>query len=322
MDKPLLILKEIAATTLYICKTLFKIMIPVSIIMKIITELGLIAYIGKFLSPVMSLAGIPGSYGLAWAAAICTNGYAAVIAFISIFPDEPITKAQITVLAIIILSSHSLPIECGIATKVGIKLSVSLIYRFFMGISAGIVFNFIFSFFNIYNTTPQIFIANVNQTKKSLWEWSLGEIKIYLTIIVIVFLLYTIIKILEKSGAMNIIIKILSPFLKLIGIGKDSTPITIIGVIIGYSYATGFFIKEAKTGKIEKKEFFYSLNFVSTCHAVIEDNMLMISIGGAAIPIYLGRFLFTYIICMLIFFATNKIREDRFLKIFFRQKQN
>ena len=318
MDRLFLILKETAKTTFYICKTLFKIMIPISIIMKILAEFGLIAYIGKFLSPVMSLAGIPGSYGLAWAAAICTNGYAAVIAFISIFPDEPITKAQITVLAIIILSSHSLPIECSIATKVGVKLSVSLIYRFFMGIASGIVFNFIFSFFNLYNTPPQILLANVSNIKKSLWGWALGEIKIYLTVVVIVFLLYTIIKILEKSGAMNIIIKLLSPFLKLIGIGKDSTPITIIGVIIGYSYAIGFFIKEAKTGKIEKKEFFYSLNFVSTCHAVIEDNMLMISIGGAALPIYLGRFIFVYIMCMIIFFFTNKIKKEMFFKIFFR----
>ncbi|MCL2706540.1 MAG: hypothetical protein FWE72_10070, partial [Spirochaetaceae bacterium] len=177
---------------------------------------------------------------------------------------------------------------------------------------------FIFSFFNLYNTPPQILLANVSNIKKSLWGWALGEIKIYLTVVVIVFLLYTIIKILEKSGAMNIIIKLLSPFLKLIGIGKDSTPITIIGVIIGYSYAIGFFIKEAKTGKIEKKEFFYSLNFVSTCHAVIEDNMLMISIGGAALPIYLGRFIFVYIMCMIIFFFTNKIKKEMFFKIFFR----
>ncbi|MCL2705414.1 MAG: hypothetical protein FWE72_04300 [Spirochaetaceae bacterium] len=318
MDKPFLILKETAITTLYICKTLFKVMIPISIIMKILAELGLIAYIGKFLSPVMSLAGIPGSYGIAWAAAICTNGYAAAIAFFSIFPDEPITKAQITVLAIIILSSHSLPIECGIATKVGIKLSISLIYRFFMGIASGIVFNFLFSFFNLYNTAPQILLANVNNVKKTLWGWALGEIKIYLTIVAIVFILNLIITILEKSGVLLIIIKILGPFLKLIGIGKDAIPITIIGVILGYSYATGFFIKEAKTGKIEKIEFFYSLNFVSTCHAIIEDNMLMISIGGAAIPIYLGRFIFVYIMCMIIFFFTSRIKEERFFKIFFR----
>lgn len=295
-------------------------MIPVSITMKVITELGLIPYIGEFLSPVMSLIGLPGAYGIVWAAALCTNVYAAVIAILSISPEVPITTAQMTVLTIVILSAHSLPVECGIATKAGIRLSIAIIFRISMGIIAGIIFNFIFSFFNLFNTAPQILLPNVTHTDTTLWGWALGEIRIYLTIIAIIFLLNIIIRILEKSGALIFLIKILSPFLKFIGIGKDAIPITIIGVILGFAYAGGFFLKESKTGKIKKKEFLYTVNFVATWHAVIEDNMLMISVGGAAFPILIGRFLFAYIMCMIFFFITRNIKEEKFLKIFFRQK--
>ncbi len=54
--------------------------------------------------------------------------------------------------------------------------------------------------------------------------------------------------------------------------------------------------------------------------AVIDDNMFIISIGGAGIPIFLGRFIFTYIICMIIFAVTRNIKQETFSKFFFRQK--
>jgi len=320
MIKILIILRRTAINTIDICKSLFKIMIPVSIIMKILTELGLISYIGDFLSPVMSLLGLPGAYGIAWAAALCTNVYAAIIAIISIFPDAPITKAQMTVFAIIILSAHSVPIECGIAAKTGIKLSIAIIFKISMGIIAGIVFNFIFSFFDLYNTPPHILLAAASPPATSLLDWVLGELRVYLTIIVIIFFLNLIIRILERSGILIFLIKILKPFLKFIGIGRDAIPITIIGVILGFAYAGGFFLKESKTGKINKKEFFYTVNFVTTCHAVIEDNMLMISVGGAGFPIMIGRAVYTYIMCMIFFFVTRNMSEEKFLKIFYRQK--
>ncbi|MCL2294797.1 MAG: hypothetical protein FWC36_08030 [Spirochaetes bacterium] len=315
-----MVLKRVGLNTIDICKTLFKVMIPVSIVMKILTELGLISYIGDILSPVMSLAGLPGAYGIVWAAALCTNVYAAIIVFLSIFPDEPITKAQITVLSIMVLTSHNVPIECGIDTRVGIKLKVSVIYKLVMGVLAGIVFGFIFSFFNLYNTAPQIFLTSTAPAEESLLSWALGELRLYFTIVVIIFFLNIIIKILERSGALIILIKILRPVLKHIGIGRNAIPVTIIGTVLGYAYAGGFFIKESKAGKIKKKEFLYTVFFVTSHHAVIEDNILMISIGGAAFPIIAGRFLFTYAVCMIIYRVTRNMKEETFLKFFFQRK--
>ncbi|MCP5515194.1 MAG: hypothetical protein H7A26_06990 [Spirochaetales bacterium] len=50
MHKLLIFLRESAVSTLTVCRILFILMIPISIIMKIIKELGLIGYIGDFLA--------------------------------------------------------------------------------------------------------------------------------------------------------------------------------------------------------------------------------------------------------------------------------
>ncbi len=54
------ILKEASLTTF----ELLKIMIPISILVKILSELGLIKIIGNALTPVMNLIGLPGDFGL------------------------------------------------------------------------------------------------------------------------------------------------------------------------------------------------------------------------------------------------------------------
>ena len=58
------------------CKTTFwllKIMIPISIIVKILSEFGIITIIGDYLSPAMNVVGLPGDFGLVWATTMITN---------------------------------------------------------------------------------------------------------------------------------------------------------------------------------------------------------------------------------------------------------
>ena len=53
------------------CSVFFKIMIPVSLIIKILEETGLMQYVGYALSPLMQPLGLPGEMGLV----CCLNGY-------------------------------------------------------------------------------------------------------------------------------------------------------------------------------------------------------------------------------------------------------
>ena len=46
---------------------LIKIVVPISVVTKLMNDWGVIAYIGLVLRPVMECVGLPGSMGLVWA---------------------------------------------------------------------------------------------------------------------------------------------------------------------------------------------------------------------------------------------------------------
>ena len=57
------------------CKILFKILVPISILVKVLQETGGIAYVSAFFDPLMQLMGLPGEMGIVWASAIFGNLY-------------------------------------------------------------------------------------------------------------------------------------------------------------------------------------------------------------------------------------------------------
>jgi len=74
------VFKEACSTTF----VLLKIMIPISIIVKILAEFGLIEIIGNSLAPVMNTIGLPGDFGLVWATAMLTNIYGGLVVFFNL----------------------------------------------------------------------------------------------------------------------------------------------------------------------------------------------------------------------------------------------
>lgn len=118
---------------------LFRIMVPVIIIVKILSELGLVKYIAFVFAPVMKLVGLPGEMGLVWATAIITNMYGGIVIFAAIAPALHLSTAQITVMACMILVAHSMPVEISIARKTGVRVRFMVPFRIMSAFLLGII---------------------------------------------------------------------------------------------------------------------------------------------------------------------------------------
>ena len=88
--------------------------------------MGAIPYLAKFLEPLTNFIGIDGSLGLVWMAAMLVNIYAGMAAFASLQAIFDYTVAETTILGLIILIAHSLPIEVAIARQSREKKNISL----------------------------------------------------------------------------------------------------------------------------------------------------------------------------------------------------
>jgi hypothetical protein len=315
MNKKLLEFKNVFKEAFQTWLVLLKIMIPISIIIKVLSEFGLIKIIANILTPIMSIIGLPGEFGLVWATAITTNIYGSLLVFYTLSIENVYTVSQVTVLSTIILVAHAFPIELGIAKKAGNKIWFMFLLRFLCAFILGWILNIIFSIFNLYHDPVKI-LSFSNNYDNSIIGWITRDLKNYFLIFLIILILLSLIKILRDSGILNKFNTFLKPGLEKIGMSKEAAPIALIGITLGISYGGGLIIKESKDGILSKKDMFLSLSMMGLTHSLIEDTILMITIGASLVGILFGRIIFTIVVMIILIKFINIIPKSIFHRYF------
>jgi spore maturation protein SpmB len=146
MDKPapmhIRIARGLADTlrqSLRTCFDLFKIILPVILVIRLLELAGCVDWLGRALGPVMELVGLPGKTGLVWATAMLTNLYAGAAVLVNLDLPTPLSAAQATVLTTMMLIAHNLPVELRIAQKAGTRLRVMALLRIAGALLAGFI---------------------------------------------------------------------------------------------------------------------------------------------------------------------------------------
>ncbi|MFA7401415.1 MAG: hypothetical protein WCZ21_02650 [Bacteroidales bacterium] len=299
------------------CWILFKLMIPISIIIRLIQEFNILPYISTYLDPVMKLCGLPAEMSLVWITAMIVNIYGGILSLFAIYPSlsEPLSSAQLTILLTMILIAHTFPIELKIAQKAGVRFGFMLLFRFGCGIVFGMILSFIYSTFNMLQEPVQLSKAFVVHDPS--WKaWVLNELKNYMIIICIIFSLILAMRILELTGFMRRINQALHPIIKTLGISDEVLPITLIGLTLGIAYGGGLVIEESRRKQIKPKDIFYSLILMGLFHSIFEDTLLMLGMGGHYSGIIIFRFVMAFIITFAIVRLTKNMKDETFNRIF------
>ena len=295
---------------------LFKIMIPVSIVVKILQELNAISYIGDILSPVMKIVGLPGEMGLVWATTMVANLYGGVIAFFSIYQSVPISVAQMTILSTLMLIAHTFPVELIIARKAGLRLLPMLLIRLCFGFLLGMILNIIYSKTGFLQEKLVLGWKPSIATDLSLKFWIIDQLKNYGMIFIIILSLLTLIKLLTELGLIKVMNKILKPIMAMLGIGENIIPISIIGLTLGVAYGGALIIKESQQHPMSRKDVFYSFVLMGLCHSIIEDSILMVSLGAHYTGVIIARVLFAFLMTLLVVKFTALLTNKQMYKYF------
>ena len=298
MEKSKKILVNIFQETTKIFWILFKVILPVVIVIRAFELIGAIPFLAKFLEPLTSFIGIDGSLGLVWMAAILVNIYAGLAAFASLQAIFDYSVAETTILGLIILIAHSLPIEVAIAKKSRISWIFNLSFRFINAIVAGKILNLLFTKYELFNE-PNQSVLQVPNELVSNFEWATLQIQNFFIIFLIIFFIISTINVLKAFGVWSFIIHIMKIPLSYLGMSEKVANIILIGLTLGISFGGGFLIEESKKNNISKKDILLSLSFLSLCHSIIEDTILILLLGSHISGILFFRFIYTVIIILL-----------------------
>mgnify|MGYP001160831356 FL=1 len=292
------ILLNITQETSKIFWVLFKVILPVVIIIRILELIGAITYLAKFLEPLTSFIGIDGSLGLVWMAAILVNIYAGMAAFASLQAIFDYSVAETTILGLLILIAHSLPIEVAIARQSRVSGIFNLLFRFINAVIAGKILNYIFVKYDLFSESNTSILKIPNDAITNL-EWAILQFQNFFIIFVIIFSIITTINILKFIGFWQIIITILKVPLSYLGMSEKVANIILIGLTLGISFGGGFLIEESKKNNISKKDILLSLSFLSLCHSIIEDTILILLLGSHISGILFFRIIYTIIVILI-----------------------
>jgi len=296
---------------------LFKILIPLSIITKILKEVGAVDQLGIWLGPVMHMVGLPGSMGLVWATAMVTNLYGGIVVFASLAPDAHLTVAQVTVLTTMMLLAHCLPIELRIAQKAGARLRLLLVLRVASALTLGWLLHRVYSATG-YLQRPASLLWKPPAGDPSWGAWAVGEVRTLCMIFLIVLGLIIMLRILNRLGVTALLTRLLEPVLTGLGISRKAAPLTIVGMLMGMAYGGAFIIQEAVSGRLTKRDVVFSLALMSLCHSLFEDTLLMMALGAHGSGILWARLAFALTVVFVLVRLLRRAPEAAFDRFFSR----
>ena len=299
-------LKQLVLKSIDLSLTLFKIMVPIIIAIKILEELGFIIFLSNALEPVMELVGLPGAMGLVWATTLMTSLYGGIVVFAALIIDTPMTLAQVTVVSCMMLMAHSLPIELRVAQKVGVRIG----FTFFLRVSMAIIFAMLMNFFYTeanWLQQPVELLWTPEVSNPTILEWLIEQLINLLMIFIVVVALVFVLDILKRLKIIDVITFLIRPALKTLGIGREAETITLVGLTLGLSYGGALMIKEVEKGHVTPKEVLFSVSFLSLCHSLIEDTLLMMLISADVSGILFARLLFSFIVIFLLVIIVNRL---------------
>ena len=304
-------LAEVLRQSLRTSFDLFKVIVPIIILIRLLDQLGVVKYLGIALAPVMELVGLPGQTGLVWATTMVTNLYGGSAALVSL--DVPLTAAQATVLTTMMLIAHNLPVELRIAQKAGTRFRAMAALRIGGAMLAGLMLCHIYRAFG-WLQEPNSAVFNSAGLDNSWAGWLQGQAIFLLKIMAIILALMTLIRALKAIGVMDLLARLMEPGLRLLGMSRDAAPVTVIGMTLGLAYGGGLIIQEARSGILGKRDVFFSLALMGLTHSLIEDTTVMMLLGGRLSGILVWRAVFSLLVIFLMVRLLGRVSDKTFEK--------
>ncbi len=136
-----------------------------------------------------------------------------------------------------------------------------------------------------------------------------GSLRLSLKLILIIVPLMVIYEFLENSRIFKQLLDFLYLFIKPFGFSKKASVSMFTGIILGITYGSGILIAQSEKKELRNMDILLTATFLSMCHAVIEDTLVFVAIGGNGLYMLVIRL----IIASFITYVFYKYLRKRFI---------
>ena len=292
------ILRNALKTALWI----IQIIIPVSFVVTLLDFYGVIEWISTYTAPLFQLIGLQGNAAIVYFSSLFLPLYAPI----AIIATLPLTLREITILALMCLITHNLPIECAVQRRSGTPFWQTLAIRITFSILGGILLNLILPDTLGFNSSPKLGevpqaegYENITTLSSQLINWLTSTLSLCIKIILIITALMYGQFLLKRYGIINKIARPLAPFMRLCGLQPDSAFLWLVAQIVGLTYGAGIMAQEIEESGANREELHRINLHICVNHSLIEDTAIFCMLGVAWYFLVIPRLIFAIIIVNL-----------------------
>ena len=271
--------------SLSICLWLFKVMLPISLAVRVLQYVGVIDWLAGYLSPIFSYIGLSGDSAIVFLTSIFLPLYPTI----AVMTTLTLTLREATILAVMCLVSHNLPVECSVAHKTGSPFGRIVAFRIGMSFASAIVLNWLMPESDIPFSFMSMSSAEITSWGMLFTQWLSSSLVLIVTIILIVSALMVLQRVLEEFGWMHRIAHILSPLMRLFGLPSGCSLLWLTGNVVGMAYGAAIMIDEVEQGRLTRHEANLVNHHLGVSHSLLEDTMLFVAMGISFWWIFLTR---------------------------------
>lgn len=287
------LIKSATKTALWI----IKIIIPVSLVVTLLNHYGFIQWLSTYTEPAFQLIGLQGNAAIVFFSSTMLPLYAPI----AIISTLSLSMREITILALMCLISHNLPIECAVQRRSGTPIWQTAIIRLSFSILGAILLNTILpETLNSPITTTQEIITPKSATLQSvLLTWTKNTLALCAKIFIIITVLMIGQNLLKQYGIINKIARPLAPLMRICGLQPNSAFLWLVAQIVGLTYGAGIMAKEIEESGADHEELHRINLHICVNHSLIEDTAIFCMLGVAWYTLIIPRLIFATIIVNL-----------------------
>ena len=289
------ILRNALKTALWI----IRIIIPVSFVVTLLDFYGVIEWISAYTAPLFQLIGLQGNAAIVYFSSLFLPLYAPI----AIIATLPLTLREITILALMCLITHNLPIECAVQRRSGTPFWQTLVIRLTFSILGGILLNLILPeslilspYFRGTSEAEGVLNSQLSTLNSLLINWLTSTLSLCIKIILIITALMYGQFLLKRYGIINKIARPLAPLMRLCGLQPDSAFLWLVAQIVGLTYGAGIMAQEIEESGADREELHRINLHICVNHSLIEDTAIFCMLGVAWYFLVIPRLIFAIII--------------------------
>ncbi|MDD4515098.1 nucleoside recognition domain-containing protein [Massilibacteroides sp.] len=273
------------------CLWLFKIILPISLLVRLLQYSGFLGIISEFFYPVFSFVGLPGETAIVFITSLFTPLYAPV----ALITSMSLGLREATILALMCLLSHNLIVESSIQAKTGSSFWGITTLRILMSFVIAFTLNLVMPQDGWGTVVTTQSAENCDTIAQVFLLWFTSSMQVVLTILVIVSALMLLHYILVEFNLLNRVSSFLSPLMTIFGLPKDTAFSWLVGNLVGLAYGGGIMVEQIEEKKLTRESGRLLNIHLAVSHSLLEDTLVFVAIGIPVLWIVVTRLLFAIV---------------------------